>query len=304
MFLAGGLSCIAAATFPPDPQTPVTLLRVVGLFCVCTSGGVWLLGHRLPRWGLHMLAAAATLTISAVVWQSATAVGAIVAACAYLWLCVYMGFFFTLWETRAHMTFIAAAYGAALLGTSQWVPIDAWGFLTISLIVTGETLGRQSERLRHEAHTDGLTGALNRKGLATAAERAFSLADRTGMTLTVALVDLDDFKQINDRDGHAAGDKLLVELADTWRKEIDLSDIFARLGGDEFLLVLVGLDTNEAHRLLGRLDVVSPVSFSAGVILRRQGEDLNTCLARADAVLYEQKGAREIMREPNRLLWA
>ena len=97
---------------------------------------------------------------------------------------------------------IAVAFGAALLVSAHHVPVDAWIFMTASLVVATETIGRQSSRLRHEAHTDPLTGLLNRKGLAPAAERAFALADRTGIPLTVGLIDLDDFKQVNDRDGH------------------------------------------------------------------------------------------------------
>ncbi|HST93011.1 MAG TPA: GGDEF domain-containing protein [Brevundimonas sp.] len=304
MFLAGGLSCVMAAAFPPSPETPVALLYTVGASCVLLSGAIMVAGDRLPRWALHVLAAVSTLTISLIVWHSATAVGEIVAAFCYFWLCVYMGFFFTLPETRAHMALIGVAFGAALLAADPWVPANAWVFMMVSLIVVSETLGRQSARLRHEAHTDSLTGALNRKGLAIASQRAFALADRTGMPLTLALIDLDGFKQINDRDGHSAGDGLLVDVARSWRKELELSDIFARIGGDEFALVLVGFTPAESSRLLERLREVSPISWSAGVIARRQHEDLTTCLARADANLYEEKGARELMQKPNRLLLA
>ena len=117
------------------------------------------------------------------------------------------------------------------------MPVDAWVFMTASLVVATETIGRQSSRLRHEAQTDSLTGLLNRKGLAPAAERAFALADRTEIPLTVALVDLDDFKTVNDRHGHAAGDRLLVQMTRTWSEELQPGDIFARLGGDEFLVI-------------------------------------------------------------------
>jgi diguanylate cyclase (GGDEF)-like protein len=125
-----------------------------------------------------------------------------------------------------------------------------------------------------------------------AAERAFSLADRTGIELTIGLIDLDHFKQVNDRDGHAAGDRLLVQLANVWNDEIQPGDIFARLGGDEFLAVLVGYDDEESSRLFERLRFTSPAAWSVGVINRREGENLGACLARADNALYEAKHSR------------
>src|SRR4029453_1860577 len=140
-----------------------------------------------------------------------------------------------------------------LLVNSHHVPAEAWLVMTDSIVVSSETIGRQSARLRHEAHTDSLTGLLNRQGLASAADRAFALADRTGIPLTIALIDLDDFKQVNDRDGHAEGDRLLVRMTRTGTDELQAGDIFARLGGDEFLVVLVGSSDEEAARFFERL---------------------------------------------------
>jgi GGDEF domain-containing protein len=166
--------------------------------------------------------------------------------------------------------------------------------------VASETIGRQSSRLRHEAHTDPLTGLLNRKGLAPAAERAFALADRTDLPLTIGLVDLDHFKQVNDRNGHAEGDRLLVQMTRTWSEELQPGDIFARLGGDEFLVILVGSGDEEAKRFFEKLLFISPAPWSAGVIKRVAGEDLSACLARADNALYESKRSRNAPREPVR----
>jgi GGDEF domain-containing protein len=125
-----------------------------------------------------------------------------------------------------------------------------------------------------------------------------SFCDRTGIPLTIALVDLDDFKQVNDRDGHAAGDRLLVAMTRTWNEELQPGDIFARLGGDEFLVVLVGSGEEEATRFFERLLFISPAPWSAGVIKRHADEDLSACLARADNTLYEAKRSRRGPREP------
>jgi diguanylate cyclase (GGDEF)-like protein len=296
MGLIGGLCCLLAAAFPADPEAPIGLLRVSGVVVLLASATILWIGDRMPPWGLHLSAAIGTLGISLVITQSATGLGMIVTACAYIWICVYAGFFFTRVAARFHMALIATAFGAALLISDVSVPIDAWVFMTVSLVIAGETLGRQSGRLRHQAHTDALTGVLNRKGLETATNRVFSLADRTGIPLTVAVIDLDNFKQVNDRDGHAAGDRLLINLTRIWSEEIEPSDIFARLGGDEFLLILVGSAEEESARLLDRLRFLSPTPWSDGVVMREPEESLSRCLARADSALYETKHARTAER--------
>jgi diguanylate cyclase (GGDEF)-like protein len=296
--LAGGLSGLFASAFPANPAAPVELLRLVAVVALTVSVLLWWLGSRLPHWFLHVAVAGGTLLISLVIARSATGVGMIVTACDYMWMGVYAAFFFSRPAARTHTALIAVAFAAALLVSTNHVPADAWIFLTASLIVATETIGRQSSRLRHEAHTDSLTGLLNRKGLVPAAERAFALADRTGLPLTIALVDLDNFKQVNDRDGHAEGDRVLVQMTRTWSEELQPGDIFARLGGDEFLVILVGSADEEARRFFERLLFISPAQWSAGVIKRNNGEDLGACLARADNTLYEQKRSRNGPREP------
>ena len=295
--LAGGVSALFASVFPASPNAPIMLLRLVGVVATGVSVLLWWQGSKLPHWFLHVAVAGGTALISVLIARSATGVGMIVVACDYMWMGVYAAFFFSRPAARAHTALIAVAFGVALLASAHHVPVDAWIFMTASLVVATETIGRQSSRLRHEAHTDSLTGLLNRKGLAPAAERAFALADRTGLPLTLALIDLDNFKQVNDRHGHGEGDRLLVQMTRTWSEELQPGDIFARLGGDEFLVVLVGSSDDEATRFFERLLFVSPAQWSAGVIKRTAGEDLSACLARADNTLYEQKRSRIRPRE-------
>jgi len=290
---AGGLSCLVGASFPPNAGTPVDLFRVLGTVTLLASLVVWLAGDRVQPWVLQLAALFGTVGISLAISRSATGVGMIVVACAYLWVTVYAGLFFSRRAARVHIALIAIGFGVALLVASHGVPVVGWLFMTTSLVVAGEVVGWQSDRLRYEARTDPLTGLLNRKGLAPLAHRAFALADRTGIPLTVAIVDLDHFKQINDRDGHAAGDRVLVELTEAWSLELEQSDIFARLGGDEFLVVLVGSSEEETTRLFERLRFVSPTPWSAGVVRRRPDEDFSGCLGRADEALYEAKRARD-----------
>ena len=290
--IAGGLSCLLAATFPPHPDTPVGVFRVLGAITLVASLAAWVAADRVRPWMLQAAAVAGTIGISLTISQMVTGVGIVVTACAYLWIAIYAGFFFSRSAARVHMGLIASGFGVALLVADHGVPPVAWVFMTTSLVVAGEVVGRQSDRLRHEAHTDPLTGLLNRKGLAPAAQKVFSLADRTGIPLTLAIVDLDHFKEINDHQGHAAGDRMLVELTRIWSSELEPSVLFARLGGDEFLVVLVGSNEQDSTRLFERLRFVSPTPWSAGIVTRWRGEGFSDCLGRADAELYEAKRAR------------
>ena len=152
------------------------------------------------------------------------------------------------------------------------------------------------ERLDRLAHTDGLTGLPNRRAWSEALRRALSAAARSGGRVHVAMLDLDDFKAINDTHGHLAGDRLLRELAAAWQPLVRGSDALARLGGDEFAVLLTGCDDEEAEEIAERLREVAPPghTVSAGVARWDGTEHADDLLARADAALYAAKaGGRD-----------
>ena len=105
------------------------------------------------------------------------------------------------------------ALGVSLLLARAPTDVSVWLTISAMVWVAVAVLIRLHARLRADAHTDGLTGLLNRTGFAAAAARQRAMARRRGEPLALVIIDLDDFKRVNDRDGHAAGDRLLVELA-------------------------------------------------------------------------------------------
>src|SRR5680860_777243 len=105
-----------------------------------------------------------------------------------------------------------------------------WASFALSFGLTTEILSRLGTRLRDEAVTDSLTGLRNRKGLMDAG--VLAIARRAGKELTIAQLDLDDFKQVNDEEGHAAGDEILRACAEAWRAEVRAGDVLGRPGGD------------------------------------------------------------------------
>src|SRR3954451_18992911 len=155
-------------------------------------------------------------------------------------------------------------------------------------------LTKQVHVLAREARTDPLTGLANRRGWDDQLRRELARARRSKGTLSIGLLDLDDFKSFNDRHGHQAGDRLLAEAATAWRVHLREADFLCRWGGDEFALLLPDCPWREAQDVLTRLDraTPSPLSCATGLATWDGGEPAHELLGRADAALLEEKGNR------------
>ena len=145
-----------------------------------------------------------------------------------------------------------------------------------------------SARDRQDASLDALTGAYVRGPGLLHLERELVRAHRTLQPLTVGFVDVDHLKAVNDLEGHAAGDQLLVRVAAALRERLRPYDLVIRWGGDEFICVLAGVESSEAEArfTLVNADLAQHGSVTAGVVTAQRGEDLHSLLARADAALY------------------
>ncbi len=151
------------------------------------------------------------------------------------------------------------------------------------------------------AMTDWLTQLLNRHGIEVATLEAMAISERYRRPLTVALLDIDRFKAVNDRHGHDAGDRVLVQLARVLSREIRTPDKVGRYGGEEFLLVFPETPIEAALSLVRRIRrVVSENDFelesgrieltvSIGVTEFRPGENLRALLSRVDSAMYDAK---------------
>ncbi|WP_147694755.1 GGDEF domain-containing protein [Vogesella mureinivorans] len=148
---------------------------------------------------------------------------------------------------------------------------------------------------------DQLTGAFNRRGLEEHFDREIHRAERSGQPLSVALIDVDNFKQLNDRYGHLTGDDVLKYLVDMMHHSLRTSDIVGRFGGEEFVVILPDTPVNEAVELVQRLQRELTknfflanqdklvVTFSAGVALWHRGEQDCDVIERADRAMYQAK---------------
>ena len=174
-------------------------------------------------------------------------------------------------------------------------------------------LRKEIELLRGLVHVDHLTGTLNRCGLDPTFAREAARADRNNSPLGVALLDIDDFKLINDRHGHQVGDAALVHLAQIIRKTIRPSDTVVRFGGEEFLFLLPDSGAEQATKALQRLQheldrhpVVYgkkelTLTFSAGVAVRSRRQSRDAIIGHADRALYQAKqaGKRRVVTAPH-----
>ncbi|HYN77718.1 MAG TPA: diguanylate cyclase, partial [Lamprocystis sp. (in: g-proteobacteria)] len=169
------------------------------------------------------------------------------------------------------------------------------------------------DKLRQQATTDDLTGITNRRHFLDLAQIETRRALRHAHPLSLALLDIDHFKQINDVHGHAAGDQALLELTRICRGNMREIDVFARFGGDEFVALLPETGRAEARAVMDRVRLAlaarqpvdlggSPVAItiSVGVAsLARDGDSLDALLMRADQALYQAKnaGRNQVMTE-------
>lgn len=182
-------------------------------------------------------------------------------------------------------------------------------FIAADLILVGTALGftaianrKLAGHLEREALTDSLTQVFNRRAVENIAGRLLGHASRHGKPVSILLIDLDNFKRVNDSFGHPAGDLALLQFAGLAKETLRQSDIFARLGGEEFIAVLPDTGRDEAHATAERLrSAVNKNGFTLGgepiklttsiglVAYPEDGADWSTLLAKADALLYQAK---------------
>ena len=189
------------------------------------------------------------------------------------------------------------------------------GQLAVLREITGRkqaelALQAKSREMEHQAVTDDLTGLHNRRYISRLLAEEFSRAERYGTTFCVGTLDIDDFKQINDRYGHLAGDEVLRCVAEVLRAELRLNDVAARVGGDEFMVILPHTPLSSAMRAMERVrasiraQAVAPgnihLSCSVGLTARLPEDTQESLLQRADRLLYaaKEEGRNRVQSSP------
>ena len=162
-------------------------------------------------------------------------------------------------------------------------------------------LEQELEQVSEKMHEDQLTGALNRRGMDEALNREIQRADRQKLPVSLALLDIDNFKQLNDTLGHQVGDQALIHLTAVIKEALRPTDAVARYGGEEFIIIMPNTGMEEGMATIVRLQRELTkkfflhdnnrllITFSAGVALRNEEENPEDVIGRADKAMYHAK---------------
>jgi diguanylate cyclase (GGDEF)-like protein len=305
--LAENYDVSAADIFIPQVGYTLAAVAVVAILLVSFD--------RLPLWTFQLTLAAGTALISFVIYASGDPTSAYTML--YVWIALYAFYFFRLSQAFFQVACVGFAYAFVLhFKESIAVPAARW-LITVGTVVGAgiliavlksrvETL---VERLSHSAKTDPLTGLLDRRGFEECFDYELERARRGSGRLSLVLLDLDYFKIVNDRFGHAAGDIALERLGDLLMATKRQVDTAARVGGEEFALLLPesdiagaftvcervrhrvrGLFADEEFSLLGAEGMDTPLTVSLGVAsFPLHGTSPAELLGAADLALYEAK---------------
>lgn len=283
------LGFLAALLTPLLSRAPVAAVAVTG--SVVVIGCFFILrGDRLPRWAYDVNVAVALggCVIFLLLGRAAYDVVPAAFGVPLLFAMVNVAFTFSLRWSLVYLVIISAVGMTTMLSVgsplSDVVLIQGAG-LSIAAMIAWVA------RMADIAEEDALTRLYNRRGFDRQLEEAAARASAGGGLLSLALFDLDRFKEINDSQGHEAGDRLLAECARAWSQAIPASASLSRYGGDEFALLMPGMLGGQAADLVDVLRGLAPagITVSAGVSGWQPGDAASDLFRNADIALYDAK---------------
>lgn len=311
LFGAAALVTALGLVLPHQPEVDERGLVVVAAGSAVAALVLLLGGERLPAWGYQTALASGSVLISLALLFNGERSGGAAGGdeLYYLWVVIYAAYYFPRRAVAGQVLLISVAYAVTLwlidpgpIAPSRWLTVTG---LVVGTAVVVRLLSERIDKLIAElgaaARTDWLTGLPNRRAFEEQFARESARADRSLRPLAVLTADVDRFKEINDRFGHAAGDAALVAVATGLRDALRAADTPARLGGDEFAALLPDTDAAGAQAVAQRLrdtisaeddDIWRRLSLSVGVAIHSPAEPLEQVMRSADESLYAAKRAR------------
>ena len=238
LFGSAALICVTGVLVPGEAQFDDNVLLATSATAALVCAFLLVVNERVPEWTYHPIGVIGTAvsTAAAYGWGTESAYGPLL----YVWVTMFAFYVFSRGTALLHLALMAAAYGLALiLEDPAQNPLDSWIATVVTLLGTGlfvsfvrHRLGVMFNRLREAAHRDPLTDLLNRRGFQGVFDNELERARRANQQLSLIVGDLDRFKRINDVHGHAAGDAVLMRVADAIRDAKRGFDSAARVGGE------------------------------------------------------------------------
>jgi diguanylate cyclase (GGDEF)-like protein len=294
--LGAAVVCLLAALFPLSGASPTRVNVAAAVAAGAVALLVAALGKRTPGWLVQLNVVGVIVAGCAMAGHSTTAAGELLAGFVLTWIGIYVTLYMSQRVARLHAVVMTVGLGVGVIASGLPSGLTVWTAVVATVWLVVGVVGHLVERLHAQADTDPLTGVLNRFGFERAARREQAVARREASTIALVLIDLDGFKAVNDRDGHAAGDQLLVELTQRWVEVLRPRDVLARYGGDEFVILLPRASRADAERIVRRLARAHDAPWTYGLETWKRDERLEACLARADRGLYAAKPARPHLR--------
>ena len=291
-FAGGAVLSLAAPLLPAAPDaTPLGICAIGGVALV-VAAALWRWDHALRDPLLHLLIVLGNVLIAGVVVLAGPGESSAAWAIMFVWAPVFTAAYCSRRAFAGHYASTVLLHGVALVLLGVGPSLATRLLLTsATALVAAAVVGSLVARIRQLAGTDELTGLANRRSFEAELARRVAIARRHDQPLAVAMLDLDGFKQLNDRHGHAHGDQVLREVAEAWRGRLRQGDLLARLGGDEFALLLTDCSLDDARRIGVQLIAATPshTAASVGVAALGPDQDAADVVHAADQALYVSK---------------
>ncbi|MEX2253770.1 MAG: GGDEF domain-containing protein [Thermoleophilaceae bacterium] len=306
LYFLGPVLILATLLFPGAPGRSVLGMAIPTCVALATSVLILTRFARLPVAFFWALPAFGSVLVSVIAYNAGPEAMADY-AWFYMWATGTAFFFFPRWWGLTNLVEVAILFGILIAAEGPPQGELTWVMVVTTLAIAGLMLGELNARVRRAslereellaevqamAHVDELTGLPNRRAWQLRFDEELKRASRSDWLVTVAVLDLDHFKELNDEQGHQAGDRLLAEVADAWAGTLRETDFLARIGGDEFALLLPDCSAEEAAPVIDRMRAATKgTEWSVGAATTsRRPEPAASLIRRADRALLAAKAA-------------
>lgn len=295
-YAATGVLALLSVLLPEWPARDG--VRILGAAAVAglVSGLLYVAGSNVSRALCNISVAFASFLVGYMMMAAGGGAGSAAYGSFFMWIAVYAFVFFSAPAATLHVILAIVLQGTAVTLLDDGSGASAQLLVSSGmLLVTGLVVGRFTSYVRSLAGLDALTKLPNRRSLEVTTDNMIAASRRSGLPLSLLVLDLSGFRALNSSVGHSQGDAALVEVARAWSDQLRASDYLARLGGDEFAVLLPNCPPDQALLVAHRIVAATPAPLTAagGSALARTTtstlESGDALLARAEEALRSAK---------------